>query len=125
MEHSGIPARCSALCTRFSHDWLYRKDISPPAFVLQPAIWFSLDYLYLCKSTFLQTTGNEIRSEEHEIYIDFLAEKLCQVDCLLTDVVCEKEYSTRLQYSEYFTEGYPYLFFCEVNYSVESYNTSY
>ena len=41
-------------------------------------------------------TRNEICSEEHEVYIDFLAEKLVHMDRLLANVVGEKEYSTRL-----------------------------
>ena len=47
------------------------------------------------------------------------------MDGPLTNVVGEKEYSPRLQYTKYFPEFHPYLFFREVNGSVESYDTGY
>ena len=71
--------------------WLYGKHISPSALVFNLRIWFSFDDLYLFKSTFFETTGNEICGEEHEIDIDFLIEKLVQVDCFLTNVVRTKK----------------------------------
>ena len=73
----------------------------------------------------IQTTQYEIRGEKHEVQIDFLPEKLVQVDRPLTDVVCEKEYSTRLQYTKHFPECHPHLFFREVNDRVERDDTGY
>lgn len=54
---------------------------------------------------------NELCREEHEIYIDFLPKKLFDMDCLLADVVREKEYAARLLYTEHFMNGSAYLFF--------------
>ena len=105
--------------------WFFCKHIRPSAFILYPGVWVSLDYLYFFKSNALQTTGNEISSEKHKVCIDILTEKLDQVDCPLTNVVGKNEVSTRPQYTKYFMECCLYLFFCEVNYGVESYNTSY
>ena len=73
---------------RCSHEWLYREHISPPAFILHPGIGFPLDYLDLFKSTLIQTARNEACSEEHEIDICSLAEKLFYMDCLFTYVKC-------------------------------------
>ena len=51
------------------------------------------------------------------------AEKLIQVDRLLTNVVGEKEYTARLQYTKHLTECPPHLFFREVNDRVEGDDT--
>ncbi len=59
--------------------------------VLHLRVWISLDYFYSLKSAVFETMGDELSSEEHEVYVYLFAEKLVYVNCLLADVVGEEE----------------------------------
>ncbi len=93
----------------FFHHWLSRKHIGPSALVLHPGVGVPLYHLYSFKPALFHTTGDEIRSEKHEVYVDLFAEELVQVNGLFPNMVGEKENTARLQHAEYLLEGPPDL----------------